>query len=486
MNPFRASLTNGCKVISISADSDHVWQQTDTKHLFVRSCYNDLWELVAQECFDHAGNIITKGDGFIVSGTPGVGKSCFLDFCLYKLLNMKKTVGYVYGKSGTVRIYNTDGTVQKYKVTDNHEGALAMLVDFLLIDPPENGNPNFLGGKKGLSKKKFILAVSPDRNNCQALRKETSKMVVYMGTCSSEEAEAMRVACYNMRVTKELVASRFDEFGGIPRHLYVEVMGGKKDLALSEVRDQQIAALTDVIKNPNRIDDMENSAPFKSLWTIYHMEPRTCDDDGSVDYSGYTIQPCCQNMETRIRDNLMKKEVRDLWTIFTATREGLGTLRGIRYEAYAHKKILMEGLAVSATGLTQTGLSSQPPKTISIPAGSQQIKLPNNNLREDLINAVGKAMDHPKGGYLLPHLPNFPVVDSIYVAKGNVVAPGTATQLQMKAGRSRPLASDKAARIAEATGSTDLYFIVPDEMFMPKRLSGVNSWSQYRIVLREN
>lgn len=176
----------------------------------------------------------------------------------------------------------------------------------------------------------------------------------------------------------------------------------------------------------------------------------------------------------------MQKRVRDLWNTFTSTREELGTLRGIRYEAYAHKKILVDGLAGIAMGLTQKGGSMAALKTITIPAGFTTINLPNNRVYPDLQTAVNNARTL-QGGYLLPHLPNFPVVDSIFVPSGN----GEAKQLQMKAGRNRPLATDKAASIASATGSTDLYFIVPDEFTMTKELQGVDGWRQYRVILRE-
>ena len=99
-------------------------------------------------------------DGFVISGTPGVGKSCFLDFCLHNLLRLGKSVCYFYGKTMTAKIIKADGTTETYSIAENFEGALAGQVDFLLIDPPENVNPDFLGGRWGLEGKKFILAGS--------------------------------------------------------------------------------------------------------------------------------------------------------------------------------------------------------------------------------------------------------------------------------------------------------------------------------------
>lgn len=489
MNPFRSSECSSGKEIRIPSDTDHVWIQTESKTLFVRSCYNDIWALVENHYFrakDIGHVLVTDGtaDGFIITGTPGVGKSCFLDFCLHKLLGHGLTVLYFHGKTNSARIYKNDGTIQKYSIAENQEGALATEVDFILIDPPEGGDPNFLGGRTNLKKKKYILAISPDRNNCQSIRKDTSFIKLYMGTCPMTEAEEMRTACYNDDndgVTPERLALRYDEFGGIPRYLFKRVVIiREQDTTLNEIRDNQKAALQDILVNPQRIDYLESSDPFKSLWTIYHMEPISTGDS-DIDYMTYTIRPCCEKAATRIRDELMKKSVRELWSTFEGTREELGVLRGIRYEAYAHKKILSEGLEGTAIGLTSNGLSKATPKAIRISVSSK-IDLPNNDLDQGLRTVVARARALTSGVYLLPHLPNYPVVDSFFVPPN---ANDSVLQLQMKAGRSRPLSTDKAIAIASVTGSTDLYFIVPDEITITKKLPGPADWHQYRVILRE-
>ena len=48
------------------------------------------------------------------------------------------------------------------------------------------------------------------------------------------------------------------------------------------------------------------------------------------------------------------------------------------------------------------------------------------------------------------------------------------------------MATDKAALISTATGSTDMYFIVPDDVTMTKKLAGIDGWHQYRVVLGES
>jgi hypothetical protein len=71
-----------------------------------------------------------------------------------------------------------------------------------------------------------------------------------------------------------------------------------------------------------------------------------------------------------------------------------GTLREIRF----------------AVSLTQTGIGKIPTQ-VTIPAPLLKIVLPDNNLGQPLINAIGEARRQTSGGYIFPHLSNFPVPD---------------------------------------------------------------------------
>ena len=488
MSGFGSSFDDTHTHVLISADSEHRWPQTRKKSLFVRDCHVDLWNIVQQRygIGDEANEVAPDEggpEGTAIKGTPGVGKSCFLDYCLHQLLTLQKTVCYFHGKTGFTRIFKPNGTVEKYKMAGIEVSSLSQQADYLLIDPPENGDPNFLGGEYGLAGKTFILAMSPDRNTCQAIKKGASMSSLYMGPYSLEEALRMRLKSYP-GVSEARVKLRFQEFGGIPRFLFeTERIEHGVDLNLKETESCQVTALNDVAANLRRIDDMETSDPFKPLWTIFHMLPIT-RSDGTIDFTNYSIIPCRDDLGARIRDKLMdNKAIKDLWVLFRDTRDELEALRGIRYEAYAHKKILKDGLSGLAQGLTQTGLSQSGPKTITIPAHASRIRLPTNDVQAQLDAAIQRGRTSANGGYLLPHLSNFPVVDSIFIPKTQ----GAGKLLQVKAGNSRPLAVSYAESISALAGSTDLYFVVPDEFTMTKKLPGLSSrWKQYRIILNDD
>jgi hypothetical protein len=125
MNPFRS--TRADNTISLTADSDHKWIQTASKVLFVPSCYDDIWVICVRR--------LAVFDGVVVSGTPGIGKSCFLDFALHNLLADNKSVMYVHGKSGSAYVYAADGSVESYSIAHLNNNDMAEDVDFVLVDP---------------------------------------------------------------------------------------------------------------------------------------------------------------------------------------------------------------------------------------------------------------------------------------------------------------------------------------------------------------
>ena len=395
MSEFRSTITKN--LVSLRADNNHNWLQTGSKKLYKQSCYDDIWDICRRA-------LEAAFDGVVISGTPGVGKSCFLDFALHKLRadESNKSVLYVHGKSGFVYHYKKDGTVEELLIADAISGKLATAVDFVLIDPPEGADPNFWG-HKNLHGKKFILSVSPDPNNCQGLRKDAHTVDLYMGGLESmQDVESMRSACFS-DIPSSVVEERFNEFGGVPRLLFEPYVSGLPDPLQKSRRDQE-QALLDATSHPRRIDNGQPAKSFNSLWKLYHMHPLV-KEDGATDYGDYTILPCCENARVRLRDKLMEKSVSDLWAAYSDTSESMGALRGLRFEAYAHKKILVEGLTASATRFTQSGLSDAAPIAVNIPSRPTRVELENNDVDQGLQNAITTARNGTIGSDLIPHRP---------------------------------------------------------------------------------
>lgn len=327
---------------------------TKSNRMFVRNCYPSLF----QEC---QLNFQAGIQGIFILGTPGVGKSAFLDYALHRILNgLQRSVLFLSGVEQKARLFRVDGTIVEQTLTEfqntpSGQNSWADQVDFILFDPHEDATRTNEISHSMFRDKPFIVAMSPDEANCKRLRKDTRKQVLlYMGTLSLEEALEMRSSCYPSDVTEQLVRSRYIQIGGIARVLTAPTAAHNYDSNLRKVIEKQTMALQDIAEMPLRIDGGEVTAQFKHLWSLYHLQPVSPGDNVPQWYS-YTIEPCCSDLRVKIRDRLMEKDVQELWLLFKNTMERHGCLRGIRYEAYAHKKILAEGVNGSARSLTVNG-----------------------------------------------------------------------------------------------------------------------------------
>lgn len=468
------SFLNGNELVSTDGAS---WIQTGSRKLFVRACYEPIYDLATAEMQSGA-------EGVFVIGTPGVGKSCFLDYALHRLREEGKSVLYVYGPLSRAYIYRSDGEVTEFPLQQALEEGLAENVDNVLYDPHENAAQTDMVHRKHFKGRKFIVAISPDEDNCKKLRKDAQEAFdIYMGATSLEEAEAMRLVCYP-HIAQAVLRSRFARLGGIPRDLFKRVVG--RDQYLAQRLGKQTRALEDASVEPRRIDSGEVSSQFKGLWSLYHLKP--CEDPttGVVDYLSYTIELSCEDVRSRLRDQLMTKSVSCAWITYERTDERLGTLRGIRYEAYAHKKLTTQGFQGVAVSLTQNGIGTTN-RNVNIPAEQHVVTLPDNNLGAPLAAAFVTADGRQGGSYLLPHLSHFPVMDAMHVPGGS----GQGLLLQMKAGRSKPLAGDSASTLYGVSGHGDILFVVPDEMILRRKMNfsgrapGPTSMRHFRIVLNE-
>lgn len=458
---------------------DVTWPSADSARLFVMPCYESL--------FGECQALIDGGiQGIFLKGTPGIGKSCFLDYALHRFLQQEKTVLYAHGRrnyvykfyppragSGFERSHGVAKSLIELELASNDD------VDVVLFDPHEDSAKTQDYEKSHFFGKPFVVAVSPDPENCKALLKTAAQSMacLYMGPLSPNEAEEMREACYTSSVSRQLVSSRYKVMGGLPRYLFAKLLPNGFDSALDQVKQKQEKALREAVDQPQVIDGGDVDANFKHLWSLYFLKPLSANS--TVDHYRYTIEICGDDARARLRDRLMEKDVKDLWNLYENTLAQNGSLRGIRFEAYAHKKILTEGVNGIAVSLTQSGTGTTTAH-VTIPASLPKIILPNNNLGQPFVDGVEEARGRTSGGYILPYLSNFPVLDSAFVSRSGTIP------IQMKEGRSKSL-SRNAGTLFTALSCHDLFFIVPDDLAVQRKLAGGPArLKQYRLVLKED
>jgi hypothetical protein len=188
--------------------------------------------------------------------------------------------------------------------------------------------------------------MSPERKNCAKIVKDAEDVIpIYMGPTTLDKSERMRKCCYDSKVTSEYLQPRFARGGEIPQFLFNSAgnlsRGISSDAALAAIDDRLAFALDHQVEKPKRIDAGIVATQFKSLWSLYHLLPDSY-------FTSYTIELCSGSGRKLLLDRLLEKEVHDPWNLFYETDQKHGTLRGIRFEAYAHKKMVIDGIDVTA------------------------------------------------------------------------------------------------------------------------------------------
>lgn len=168
-----------------------LWPVSGKEEISVRECY----ETALNHC-----HTAWNADFQIVflKGTPGVGKSVFLDYALSSLITDGKKVLLISGPTNRAMLFVNHTTHPE--VTDvmaGLEGKWAEKADYVLIDPPENSAESQKYHKSFLCGKNTVAAVSPDPEKLKKLEKDDKSCVrVYMGPCSYVEARDMWQSCY--------------------------------------------------------------------------------------------------------------------------------------------------------------------------------------------------------------------------------------------------------------------------------------------------
>ena len=470
-------------LVSIPAQSQlKEWPVSGKTTIFARACYKDLFNL-CQQAWEQRQQFVW------VRGTPGVGKSYFLDYVLAELMK-GDIVESKCSEIKSIRVLVISGPLNKAILFENHKtrpteffgleqvranNELIASVQYILFDPHENPQETLHFTTTHFGEARVLLAVSPDPANCAKIDKDSeSSETIYMGPVAMEEAEEMRASIYTTRATAQVLKDRFDQAGGIPRLLFKSISvlprASVRDSVLDTIAERQAFALNDLAVNPRRIDPGCVASEFKSLWSLYHLVPDSY-------YTSYTIELCCVNALKLLRRELLRQSVGELWNLYETTAEKHGTLRGIRYEAYAHKKITSEGIDLVANKLNAKDVSSTTFR-VTIPISVTTMRLPDNDTQK-LATQKTTAIQNSGSAYLIPDLPNYPVIDSAFVSSSASFA------LQMKAGRSKPL-SPNHVNTVHATLGDAFVVVVPDDTTIRKRLAGApKTMVQYVLVVRE-
>ncbi|KAL3815268.1 hypothetical protein ACHAXA_001880 [Cyclostephanos tholiformis] len=178
--------------------------ETTLNQLFIRKSYKTIASSILE------GN----GNKAIITGTPGIGKSLFLFYLLWKLVKDGKRVLFMYG---TFNIYyDGNGAVFWFasgNLPQDNDVSFWNHSLWCLFDAKRKGEADLNHLPQELST--FIISTSPRRDMVNDFKKPPVPQIFYMPIWTEAELDTITLLFPHATQWRE----RFEILGGIPRHV---------------------------------------------------------------------------------------------------------------------------------------------------------------------------------------------------------------------------------------------------------------------------
>jgi len=323
----------------ISLDKGYDWPtSTETgMQLVVRDCYEEMFKL-ARSLVKPLG-----GGGVVFTGNPGIGKSWFLNFALWKLLQEEKTVLFEsvsqnrlwLFKDGSAELAQTTADIERLRNSERENNKA-----WYLFDPSGNSPREPMELKKLFT----IVAASPNpRHFKQFVKRITLDNKRYVPCWSWEELQKFlphAAATVAKGLTEDQALKHFKIFGGIPRYVYQTKAQGKAtqtelDIA---IRQLDLTALELVEHGIDSDATEENQTKLSHKLLQYDVSD---DDefrsDGVRFASNYVIEEVGKVKAKRNYAELVKSLQQKNGTVAGHLFQGLGSqvlTKGGRFRIY--------------------------------------------------------------------------------------------------------------------------------------------------------
>ena len=185
------------------------YPQTKIKKLYVRKCYEDVFELLLKHI---------KMESFAVSGTPGIGKSLFFVYILYRLMKdfEEKTLSLrpnriVYQVGSTYECFDLQQQIVSSATKVDAEKWVRKQDTFYVID-----------GRRSeplLSSCVVLFISSPRSQQYKEFVKQKMAKEWYFPVWTSEELESCRSQCYP-DLRNSILQERHRVCGGVARFVF--------------------------------------------------------------------------------------------------------------------------------------------------------------------------------------------------------------------------------------------------------------------------
>ncbi|KAI7947563.1 hypothetical protein MJO28_009471 [Puccinia striiformis f. sp. tritici] len=405
------------------------------RRFLVRSIY--------QELCDHLERPSCQKK-WVVTGTPGIGKTIFSAYYLWIAARKQKTVVWqpFQSQNEPSKTYlMTSGGVQRVALDSNE-----------LVDALANSETVYIvDGQAPITCNAWTLLVTPPQyDNYKYLLKEQAFML-YMVPWSYEELLNCKTHLYSdeKALPTTLMERLFEWYGGVPRYVLALASsqfrcGGKED----DVGDVLVAELTSAIKK-HKVSDILNAHQDRNRAGAYSHRVLHIWNHPSGNPFLFHVAWASRQVESAVLIRLQQEFRADLKRLLQTTGDYLcGNVRGMVFESHAHD-VLQGGGRFKVRQLCK---GQDPPSDPSV-----EVTFPAAKCKffQDL-------EDVDLGTNLLwrPHSKSSPSIDSLC---------GPANLFQMTVSQKHPInhqgLSKAVKRVDTSKSHPRLYFVVPPDVF---------------------
>jgi hypothetical protein len=306
-------------VLTLPEGVSFMGDPTFGRRLFVRDCYPVYYDFLV--------NGITENmRGFVFTGTPGIGKSRFALYCLWRLATTPGAAKVVYYQTdpAVVTKFVIDGTAVVQRFEDTMLGSVALPTHFYFVDLAEKRPPaNF----NGIT----VVFASPQPARTHEFLKKAFSVSYCMPVCTLDEIQRMRAAVFpgvSVAQVEELVGI----YGGIPRSVLQLAPQGRQSMDSALTKTCDYAKLMDLVA---AAAGSQTETEAKIASTLVHLVPDPENPTRSTLHwaSEYVVNEVLQRCQAAVMADLKRM------VLYADSLHPAATLRGWLFEGYAHLQL---------------------------------------------------------------------------------------------------------------------------------------------------
>ena len=396
---------------------------TDLNQIYIRGCYDRIYD-----------EYIQKYKNTLIIGNPGVGKTYFSFYAVYRLLADHPTASIFYGSAYSgYFICMCGGEVQEldpYKL---------QCFDYYVFDCGQSESKFLPHVFNAGSSTKSIVCSSPDMENykdyykgCIVAAAAVSESVqIYMPIWTWDEVAFCNRYVHN-NVSMPLVEERFNVWGGIARQIFrPNIIGlNDKEMLSAKIKSTDIQGTLSLVNTETPITMISSQ--------ILHAHPK----EGN--YASVVTKFASQFAAQCVYEKLENTSYASVITTMSAAadRPCLHAVYGRIFESYCHKQLPSEQFKMKSL------LPARKSETLALHRERRFF----SKLQE--IMSVTTRNDY----YFIPEVSNFPTV--------NAIAPPDML-FQMTVSLDHSVKRKYLLKIKKALqcSSLNLYFVVPENIY---------------------